>query len=90
MVELEEDLCYEYDQKSYVDKLQNVMMLYKVTGFPLNIRYRSLSDIVDHVRSTRLHLHPDPMVEFSLGVHIQPYPNNVLSVWIFLLAMSLK
>lgn len=31
LVELEEDVCYEYDQKSYIDKLSNVSALYKVS-----------------------------------------------------------
>uniref|UniRef100_A0A1B0DJC9 Uncharacterized protein n=1 Tax=Phlebotomus papatasi TaxID=29031 RepID=A0A1B0DJC9_PHLPP len=57
------------------------------SGFPLNIPYYSLSHIVERVKSTGLHMNMDNRVEFALAVHIHPYENNVLSVWIFLLSL---
>jgi len=36
------------------------------------------------VRDTKIHLVNRHDVEFSLVVHIDPYPCGVLSVWIFI------
>lgn len=30
LVELEEDICYEYDQKNYAEKISNLIAIYKV------------------------------------------------------------
>ncbi|KAG4068603.1 hypothetical protein HA402_004944 [Bradysia odoriphaga] len=87
LVNLEEDVCYEYEHKSYTEKINAIASSYKLSGFPLNMRYTNLSDIVARVKATQIHSSTDGRVEFSLAVHIQPYPNNVLSVWIFLLSL---
>ncbi|KAJ6629951.1 Coiled-coil and C2 domain-containing protein 2A [Pseudolycoriella hygida] len=90
LVSLEEDICYEYEHKSYMEKLNGIASSYKICGHTLNTRYTNLSDIVSRVKATLIHSSTDNRVEFSLGVHIQPYPNNVLSVWIFLLSLVPK
>lgn len=54
------------------------------------MKYDNLSTIIERVKSTGIHLNTDNKVEFSIAVHIQPYPNNVLSVWVFLLSLIPK
>lgn len=87
--DLEEDRCFEYEQKSYTDKLGIEMLTkYKVSGYPLNMPYVSIARIIERVKATGIHFNSDQKVEFALTVHIQSYPMNIFSVWIFLLALT--
>lgn len=90
LTKLEEDTCFEYDNKIANDKFTAIMATYKLSGFPLNMPYISLSSIVERVKCTGIHLNADNKVEFALAAHIQQYPNNVLSVWIFLVSLVPK
>lgn len=62
----------------------------QVSGFPLNMPYVNVARILDRVKATGIHIQTDDRAEFSIAVHIQPYPMNVLSVWIFILALTPK
>lgn len=87
--ELEEDRCFEYEQKSYTDKLSgDLLHKYKVNGYPLNMPYVSIARIIERIKATGIHFNSDQRVEFTLAVHIQSYPMNIFSVWIFLLALT--
>lgn len=86
--ELEEDQSFEYEQKSFTDKLNaDLLSKYKVSGYPINMPYVSIARIVERVEAIGIHFNSDSKVEFSLAVHIQSYPMNIFSVWIFLLAL---
>lgn len=52
--------------------------------------YVNVMRIVERVKATGIHIQTDDRVEFSIAVHIQPYPMNVFSVWVFILALSPK
>lgn len=65
-------------------KLKQLMVTYKIFGFPLNMPFTNTKSVISAVRSTSLHCNDDPNVEFALGVEVYGYPNNVLSVWVFL------
>lgn len=87
--DLEEDRCFEYEQKSYTDKLgADLLAKYRVSGYPLNMPYVSIARIIERVKATGIHFNSDQRVEFALTVHIQSYPMNIFSVWIFLLALT--
>lgn len=90
LIELEKDACFEYNSERFLETLNHLNTTAKVHGFPINMKYNSLSDIVRQVKSTGIHLNSDNRVEFSLGVYIATYPNNVYSVWIFLLSLVPK
>lgn len=86
--ELEQDQCFGLEQKSYTGKLmESTQSKYKLSGYPINMPYVSISKIVERIKATGIHLNSDPKVEFSLAVHIQSYPMNIFSVWIFILAL---
>lgn len=86
--DLEEDKCFGIEQKSYIDKLIDATQTkYKIIGYPLNMPYVSIPKIIERVKATEIYLNTDPKAEFSLAVHIQAYPMNIFSVWIFLLAL---
>lgn len=93
LVELEEDVCYEYEhdgENSYVRKLNEFTDVYHLSGMPLNMRYISMANVVKRLKSTGVHLNPNSRVEFGLAIHIQAYPCNVLSLWVFVVAMVPK
>lgn len=94
LVELEEDVCYEYEPAATTDscvrKLHELTDVYHVSGLPLNMRYISMADMVKRLKTIGVHLNPDGRVEFGLAVHIQPYPCNVLSLWVFVVALVPK
>lgn len=50
--------------------------------------YVNVARILDRVKATGIHIQTDDRVEFSIVVHIQPYPMNVLSVWVFIVALT--
>lgn len=88
--DLEEDACFEYETKGSTDRMQHLQAVYQMSGYPVHLAYSSVSAVVERVRATGIHLHADGQVEFALTVHVQPYPCNVLSVWVFLLALVPK
>lgn len=52
--------------------------------------YVNVIRILERVKATGIHIQTDDRVEFAVTVHIQPYPMNVLSVWIFIIALTPK
>ncbi|XP_041986282.1 coiled-coil and C2 domain-containing protein 2A [Aricia agestis] len=65
-------------------RLKQLMVTYKICGFPLNMPYANAKQITSRVKSTAIHVNDDPNMEFGLAVEVFPYPNNVLSVWVYL------
>ncbi len=56
-------------------------------GFPLNVGYQSADAVADAVRATNVHQNFDKDVEFALAVHVHPYCNNILSVWVYIASL---
>ena len=69
--------------QDHLSELQRIMSSHKVCGFPLHFSYSDLDSITDAVKATGVHLDRDPKVEFSLAVHVEPYPGSVMSVWVY-------
>ncbi|KAM6956187.1 protein CC2D2B-like [Aplochiton taeniatus] len=67
-----------------INRLLDTMKDYKVTGFPIRMAYKDVRSVSDAVYNTRFHSTEVPGTEFALAVCIHPYPNNVLSLWVFL------
>lgn len=56
-----------------------------MNGFPLNLAYSSLDEIVQAVYATGIHRRQAAQgLEFALCVYCHAYPNKVISVWIYL------
>ncbi|CAH1638488.1 unnamed protein product [Spodoptera littoralis] len=73
---------------SFSQKLKHLMVTFKIFGFPLNLAYVNTKSVISAIKSTGLHLSDDPNVEFALGVEVCAYPNNVISVWVFLASIT--
>lgn len=72
----------------FSQKLKHLMVTFKIFGFPLNMAYVNTKSVIAAVKSTGLHVTDDPNVEFALAVEVCAYPNNVLSVWVFLASIT--
>lgn len=95
LVELEKDAAElspnnTADQSDHLEKLNFLHNNYKISGCPLNMSYINLSHIVERVKATGIHLNTDPRVEFGLSIYIHPYPNFIISAWVFLIALVPK
>ncbi|KAM9197163.1 protein CC2D2B isoform 1-T1 [Dugong dugon] len=69
-------------------EFERLLQFYWVTGFPIQMPYTDVQSVVDAVYHTGIHSSEFPQTEFSLAVHIHPYPNNVLSVWVYLASLA--
>ncbi|XP_061894492.1 coiled-coil and C2 domain-containing protein 2A-like [Entelurus aequoreus] len=68
-------------------ELQSMLGDNRISGFPLNMPFSEMAPIVEAVYSTGVHTTHSPNVEFALAVYVHPYPNNVLSVWVYLASL---
>ncbi|XP_011179565.1 coiled-coil and C2 domain-containing protein 2A [Zeugodacus cucurbitae] len=86
-----EQLCISdngsYTEAKYTDQVAAEFPSYKIYGYALNFPYTNLTSISERIKSTGIHLNSDKRVEFCLATHIHIYPNDVLSVWIFLISL---
>ncbi|KAJ8377128.1 hypothetical protein SKAU_G00077080 [Synaphobranchus kaupii] len=68
-------------------ELQSMLGDYRISGFPLHQPFSEIQPLVEAVYSTGVHSVEVSNVEFALAVHVHPYPNNVLSVWVYLASL---
>uniref|UniRef100_A0A4W3JK96 Coiled-coil and C2 domain containing 2B n=1 Tax=Callorhinchus milii TaxID=7868 RepID=A0A4W3JK96_CALMI len=73
--------------EEYNIEIESLLKDYKVSGFPIQMRYTELQMIIEKVNSTGVHNIDLPNIEFALAVYIHPYPNNILSVWIYVASL---
>uniref|UniRef100_A0ABM5G1C7 Protein CC2D2B isoform X9 n=1 Tax=Pogona vitticeps TaxID=103695 RepID=A0ABM5G1C7_9SAUR len=71
-------------EENYLETFQEH---YWVTGFPIQMPYLDVQSITEAVYQTGIHSSEVPNTEFALAVYIHPYPNNILSVWIYLVSL---
>lgn len=90
LIELEKDAAESADNGDHLEKLNFLHNNFKVSGCPQHMSYINLSHIVERVKAIGIHLNTDPRVEFGLAVYVHPYPNFVISVWVFLIALLPK
>ncbi|XP_028175273.1 coiled-coil and C2 domain-containing protein 2A isoform X1 [Ostrinia furnacalis] len=72
----------------FSQRLKQLMVTYRVFGFPLNMAFARASSVAAAVKASALHASAAPDAEFALAVEVYAYPNNVLSVWVFLATIS--
>ena len=83
--------CYKVLFKFYIHKYGLALFFVaQLTGFPIHIRYSDLQQLLITVERTGIHLCENKNVEYSLAVHVHFYPNDVLSVWVYVAYMVPK
>lgn len=68
-------------------KLQELLGDTRISGFPLHQPFSDMEHVIKAVQSTGVHNTQAPNVEFALAVYVHPYPNSVLSVWVYLASL---
>ncbi|KAJ7402747.1 Coiled-coil and C2 domain-containing protein 2A [Pitangus sulphuratus] len=68
-------------------ELQKQLGDYRVSGFPIHMPYSEVRPLIEAVHSTGVHAIDVSNVEFALAVYVHPYPQNVLSVWIYVASL---
>lgn len=68
--------------------LHVILSFIQVTGFPIQMPYTDVQSVIDAVYQTGIHSSEFPQTEFALAVYIHPYPNNILSVWVYLASLA--
>ncbi|XP_042272051.1 coiled-coil and C2 domain-containing protein 2A isoform X2 [Thunnus maccoyii] len=68
-------------------ELQSLLGDNRISGFPLHLPFSEIRPIIEAVYSTGVHSVQASNVEFALAVYVHPYPNNVLSVWVYLASL---
>ncbi|XP_004680648.1 PREDICTED: protein CC2D2B [Condylura cristata] len=69
-------------------EFERLLQFYLVTGFPIQMPYTDVQSVIDTVYHTGIHSSEFPQTEFALAVYIHPYPNNILSVWVYLASLA--
>jgi len=57
-------------------------------GFPLQLSYTDDKDVIRTLYSTQVHTLRDSEIEFGLAVAAFPFPNNAVSLWVFVAALA--
>ncbi|XP_071964631.1 coiled-coil and C2 domain-containing protein 2A-like isoform X2 [Antedon mediterranea] len=68
----------------------DILSSYNLCGFPLHMSYTDMKTVIEKVKSTGIHENESANIEFALAVYIHPYPNNILSLWIYMASLSRK
>ncbi|XP_050751273.1 coiled-coil and C2 domain-containing protein 2A [Gymnogyps californianus] len=68
-------------------ELQKQLGDYRVSGFPIHMPFSEVRPLIEAVHSTGVHTIDVSNVEFALAVYIHAYPQNVLSVWIYVASL---
>ncbi|OAF71700.1 Coiled-coil and C2 domain-containing protein 2A [Intoshia linei] len=74
-----------YDEHS--EELSTILASYKLSGFPINIKYLDEESLIENVYSTGVYDVDNQDVEFALAIYVHPYPNNIMSVWVYIASM---
>uniref|UniRef100_A0A8B9Z4M5 Coiled-coil and C2 domain containing 2A n=1 Tax=Buteo japonicus TaxID=224669 RepID=A0A8B9Z4M5_9AVES len=68
-------------------ELQKQLGDYRVSGFPIHMPFSEVRPLIEAVHSMGVHTIDVSNVEFALAVYIHAYPQNVLSVWIYVASL---
>ncbi|XP_061593922.1 coiled-coil and C2 domain-containing protein 2A [Cololabis saira] len=68
-------------------ELQSLLGDYRISGFSLHLPFSEIQPIIEEVYSTGVHKIQGSNVEFALAVYVHPYPNSVMSVWVYLASL---
>jgi hypothetical protein len=68
-------------------RLEQLVSRYRAVGCPLNFTFTDLEVIISGIRNIGLHKIEDETVQFAVSVAVIPYPNEIFSVWVYLVAL---
>lgn len=72
------------------EELKQLESTFRISGFPINLPYTNMNDICEAVKATQVHAIPTSECEFALGVNVYPYPNTIMSIWVYIAVLTRK
>ena len=82
----------EFNEDVYRGKLREIANLQGLShnkslhGFPINCPFTDMKSILAKLQDTNIHHNEAKDVKFACAVKVFPYPNEIFSVWVFLLS----
>lgn len=70
-------------QQEIKKRLSSALRTRTMRGFPLNVPFTDVDEILTKVKTVAIHENNHPEVQFILAVKAIPLFNNTLSLWIF-------
>lgn len=77
-------------EQEHNDKLGMILATYEMNGFPMNFSFTDFEPIIQELYNTDIHNNAEPGVTFALDVFVEKFPNNVLSVWVYVACLLSK
>ena len=78
---------YKFSNSDHFAEFQKIATSHKICGFPLHSPFSDTETLFESVAATGVHLNKEPGVEFALAVHVEAYPCNVMSVWVYVASL---
>ncbi|ORX82345.1 hypothetical protein BCR32DRAFT_292732 [Anaeromyces robustus] len=72
------------------EEMKRLKKIYEISGVPINLSLTDFGPIIEAVHATSIHENLENSVEFALAVYCTNYPNNIVSVWIFIASLKEK
>lgn len=69
-------------------ELAQTMQSYSMVGFPLNMTWTDIKQVIDALDATDIHNNSGKELKFALAVHVVAYPNSVYSIWVYAAALT--
>jgi coiled-coil and C2 domain-containing protein 2A len=69
-------------------ELAETLQSYSVIGFPLNLTWTDIRQVIDALDATDIHNSGGKELKFALAVHVVAYPNSVYSIWVYAAALT--
>ncbi|KAJ1633622.1 hypothetical protein T492DRAFT_1142632 [Pavlovales sp. CCMP2436] len=69
-------------------ELADVLQTNFVVGFPLNLTWTDIKQVIDALDATDIHNNAGKELKFALAVHVVGYPNSVYSIWVYVAALT--
>ncbi|XP_014781199.1 coiled-coil and C2 domain-containing protein 2A isoform X1 [Octopus bimaculoides] len=82
-----EENCTSATIKEHITDIEHSWSSYKISGSPINMSFTDIPSVVQSIYEMGIHSYDTSNVEFALAVYVHPYPNNILSVWVYVTAL---
>ncbi|KAA0165551.1 hypothetical protein FNF31_01896 [Cafeteria roenbergensis] len=72
---------------AHIHRLARAVTGHEVVGCPVHMPFKDMQSVLQAVRHTAVHEVEDPRASFAVACLTTPYPGQVLSVWVYVLAL---
>jgi hypothetical protein len=84
------DMSKHWHKSIEGEEMTRLRKIYDISGVPINLSLTDFGPIIEAVHATSIHENLENSVEFALAVYCTNYPNNIVSVWIFIASLKEK